>query len=66
MDRKEKGVILDTLPSLKFKVELESGGTIIAYLSGKMNRNFIRIIIGDKVEVFIPATGGVGRIVRRF
>lgn len=66
MDRKEKATVIETLPSLRFKIELQDGSEMLAYLSGKMNRNFIKVITGDKVEVFIPATGGVGRITKRF
>jgi len=39
---------------------------MIAYLSGKMHKNFIRILVGDMVEVVIPSQGDIGRIIRRF
>lgn len=45
------GVILECLPSSRFKVKLDNGHTIIAYISGKMAQHFIRILTGDKVKV---------------
>lgn len=65
MDNKLTGIVLEALPSLKFRVELENGKEMIAYLSGKMHKNFIRVIIGDKVEVVVPPIGNIGRIVKR-
>jgi translation initiation factor IF-1 len=46
-----KGTIVELLPAATFKVELESGQSIIAHLSGKMRLNKIRLSIGDKVKV---------------
>lgn len=65
MDKNESGIIIEALPSLRFRTQLSDGRIIIAYLSGKMHKNFIRVIIGDKVEVTIPSTGNIGRIIRR-
>ena len=45
------GVVVETLPSAKFRVELENGHTIIAHVSGKMRKHYIRLVPGDKVEV---------------
>ena len=45
------GTIVDALPNTQFRVELENGHIIIAYMSGKMRKNFIRLVPGDKVEV---------------
>ena len=45
------GTIVDALPNTQFRVELENGHTIIAHMSGKMRKNFIRLVPGDKVEV---------------
>lgn len=66
MDRKEKAEVIESLPSLRFKVQFADGSTMIAYLGGKLHRNFIRVLIGDKVEVIVPPTGNIGRIVKRF
>ena len=65
MDRKEICKVLEALPSLKFKVELNDGQVMIAYLAGRLHKNFIRVIVGDSVLVFIPSTGILGRIVKR-
>ena len=45
------GTIVDALPNTLFRVELENGHIIIAHMSGKMRKNFIRLVPGDKVEV---------------
>jgi translation initiation factor IF-1 len=66
MDTKQKGQVIEALPSLKFRVEFESGKIMIAYLSGKMHKNFIRILVGDMVEVVVPSQGDIGRIIKRF
>ena len=45
------GTVVDALPNTEFRVELENGHIIIAHMSGKMRKNFIRLVPGDKVEV---------------
>ena len=45
------GTVVDTLPNTMFKVELENGHKIIAHISGKMRKNYIKILTGDKVKV---------------
>ena len=45
------GTIVDALPNTQFRVELENSHIIIAHMSGKMRKNFIRLVPGDKVEV---------------
>ncbi|MFN8441083.1 MAG: translation initiation factor IF-1 [Caldilineaceae bacterium] len=45
------GKIVDTLPNAMFRVELENGHTVLAYLSGKMRKYYIRVLLGDKVKV---------------
>ncbi len=46
-----EGVVTETLPNVMFRIELENGHKILAYLSGKMRKNFIRILIGDRVTI---------------
>ena len=46
-----EGVVVDTLPNTMFRVELENGHVLIAHISGKMRKNYIRILTGDKVKV---------------
>ena len=45
------GVVKETLPNTIFRVELENGHTIIAHISGKMRKHYIRILTGDNVTV---------------
>lgn len=45
------GTVIDTLPNTTFRVKLENGHIIIAHISGKMRKNYIRILTGDKVIV---------------
>ena len=47
------GVVKETLPNTIFRVELENGHMITAHISGKMRKNYIRILTGDKVIVDI-------------
>ncbi len=46
-----EGTVVDTLPNTMFRVELENGHVVIAHISGKMRKNYIRILKGDKVTV---------------
>lgn len=48
---REKGQIIENLPGLLFKVKLETGEEILAYLGGKMKKNRIKILPGEKVLV---------------
>lgn len=61
-----EGVIVDTLPNTTFRVELENGHVVTAHISGKMRKNYIRILTGDKVKVELtPYDLSKGRIVYR-
>ena len=61
-----QGTILETLPNTIFRVELENGHVVIAHISGKMRKNYIRILTGDKVTVQLtPYDLSKGRIVFR-
>lgn len=61
------GTIVEALPNTSFKVELENGHTILAYLSGKMRKYYIRVLLGDKVRVELsPYDLDRGRIVYRY
>lgn len=48
---KLNGKVVESLPNAQFRVELENGHTIIAHVSGKMRKHYIRLVPGDKVEV---------------
>lgn len=45
------GTVIESLPNTMFRVELENGHKVLAYLSGKMRKFYIRIYLGDKVKV---------------
>jgi translation initiation factor IF-1 len=62
-----QGTIIETLPNAMFKVELENGQMILAYVSGKMRMHFIKILPGDKVTIELsPYDLTKGRITYRF
>ncbi len=59
-------VVVDALPNAMFKVRLENGHEILAYVSGKMRQFFIRILPGDRVSVELsPYDLSKGRITYR-
>lgn len=62
---KANGQVIEALPNAFFRISLDSGEVILAYLAGKMRLHRIRVLIGDKVEVELDRYGGKGRIVRR-
>ena len=62
-----EGKIIETLPNAMFKVELENGQIILAYVSGKMRMHYIKILPGDRVTVELsPYDLTKGRITYRF
>ncbi len=46
-----EGTVMDTLPNTMFRVQLENGHIVTAHISGRMRKNYIRILTGDKVKV---------------
>lgn len=61
-----EGTVMETLPNTTFRVELENGHVVTAHISGKMRKNYIRILKGDKVTVELtPYDLSKGRIVYR-
>lgn len=61
-----QGVVNDVLPDTRFRVTLENGHELIAYTSGKMKKNHIRILVGDKVTLELsPYDLSKGRITFR-
>jgi translation initiation factor IF-1 len=62
-----EGTVIEALPATQFRVELENGHIVLAYLSGKMRRYYIRILLGDRVKVELsPYDLNRGRITYRF
>jgi len=61
-----EGKVTETLPNTMFRVELENGHTVIAHISGKMRKHYIRIMTGDAVTVELtPYDLEKGRIIYR-
>jgi len=61
-----EGLVIEALPGTQFKVQLENGHEVLAYLSGKMRKYYIRILLGDRVRVEMsPYDLTRGRIVYR-
>ena len=62
-----EGIVVEPLPNAMFRVELESGHKVLAHISGKMRKHFIRILPGDKVAVELsPYDLSRGRITYRY
>ena len=62
-----EGTVVEALPNTQFTVELENGHQVLAYLSGKMRKYYIRILLGDRVKVELtPYDMDKGRITYRF
>jgi len=60
------GVVTEALANTRFRVQLESGHTVMAHVAGRMRKNFIRIVPGDKVRVELtPYDLSKGRITYR-
>jgi len=66
--QKEKlnATVIEALPDTTFKVQLEDGREVLAYLAGKMRMNYIKVMIGDRVAVELSPDGLRGRIVYRY
>ncbi len=59
------GVVIEALPNTTFRVKMDDETEILAHLSGKMRLNFIRVLVGDRVEVELSIDKKRGRIIRR-
>jgi translation initiation factor IF-1 len=58
------GVVMETLPSAMYKVRLDEGPLVLAHIADRMDRNFVRILVGDRVKLELsPTDVGRGRIV---
>ncbi|MCD6302035.1 MAG: translation initiation factor IF-1 [Anaerolineae bacterium] len=62
-----EGTVIEALPNTQFRVKLDSGHEVLAYISGKMRKYYIRILLGDRVRVELsPYDLTRGRIVYRY
>ena len=61
-----QGTVVESLPNAQFKVKLETGQVILAHISGKIRKNYIRVLLGDAVKVELsPYDMTRGRIIYR-
>ena len=64
--RAVEGIITETLPSAMFRVRLNEGTSVLAHVADRIDRNFVRVIVGDHVRVELsPVDGSRGRIVEK-
>jgi len=62
-----EGVVVESLPNAMFRVELPNGHRVLAHISGKIRKHYIRILLGDRVLIELsPYDLGRGRITYRF
>jgi translation initiation factor IF-1 len=60
------GTVVEQLPSALYRVRLDEGPTVTAHIGGRIDRNFIRVLVGDRVHVELsPVDVGRGRIVEK-
>lgn len=60
-----QGIVQEALPNTLFKVALDNGEEVLAYLAGKMRLHRIKVLVGDKVLLKLDPYGGKARITRR-
>lgn len=62
-----EGIVTEVLPNANFRVELDNGHNILAYLSGKMRKYYIRVLEGDRVKIEMsPYDLSRGRVTYRY
>ena len=59
------GVVEERFPNILFRVKLESGEEILAYLAGRMRKYRIKVLVGDTVQLTLDPYGGRARITKR-
>jgi translation initiation factor IF-1 len=60
------GTVLEILPSAMYRVKLDEGSQVLAHAAGRIDRNFIRVLVGDRVRLELsPVDTGRGRIVAK-
>ena len=60
------GTVLESLPDTTFRVKLDNGKEVLAYLAGRMRIHYVKVMIGDKVALELSPDGSRGRIVYRY
>ena len=60
------GTVMEQLPRALYRVRLDGGTQVTAHIAGRMDRNFIRVLVGDRVRIELsPVDSGRGRIVEK-
>jgi translation initiation factor IF-1 len=59
------GIVTEALPSVMYRVKLEGGAVVLAHIADRMDRNFVRLLVGDRVRVELAADVTRGRIVEK-
>lgn len=59
------GTVTEALPDARFRVQLDDGTIVLAYLAGKMRLHYVRVVVGDKVTLELSDDRARGRIVYR-
>ena len=60
------GVVQETLPSAMYRVRLDEGSLVVAHIADRIDRNFVRLLVGDRVRLELsPTDTGRGRIVEK-
>ena len=59
------GVVTEQLPSALYRVKLEGGGLVTAHIADRMDRNFVRVLVGDRVRIELSRDVTRGRIVAK-
>ncbi len=61
-----EGTVTETLPSAMYRVRLDEGSSVLAHIADRIDRNFVRVIVGDRVRLELsPVDVGRGRIVTK-
>jgi translation initiation factor IF-1 len=60
-----EAIVTETLPSAMYKVRLDAGGFVTAHIADRMDRNFVRILVGDRVRIELTGDVTRGRIVEK-
>jgi translation initiation factor IF-1 len=64
--REVTGTVIEQLPSALYRVRLDEGALVTAHIADRIDRNFIRVLVGDRVRLALsPVDRGRGRIVER-
>jgi len=59
------GIVIEQLPSALYRVKLEGGGSVMAHIADRIDRNFVRVLVGDRVRIELSKDVTRGRIVEK-